>query len=463
MDNNTNSTCKILKNVLYECEKSNKIDDCIIYSESNKYESSLKDLTELNYLTQHKYDDNFIKDLLEKCSKCIKESQHYSPVVVFEGNHNSLMKYAGFFELVYNSKQYKITTIIITSYDSLPQEIMHNIDATIIPFHANINIQKKIYEKFKGMYPVFKAFQHNLLKCSSNTSALCINNRLIGEKSKKYFMEIKNDSPTRFLLPHNLDTHVKNIYEIFNVLNTKCPSIQIIGHENKKIAINILCELESRERLTSCVIYSSHDKSRWSEYDDNDKYYIINPLDSVDFRNTLSQICNNSVNHSHENHVVVFDHDDILNDEQYFNTFSNFIMNSRHYNIISIFTTDKLNLNFSIGCNFDVNMICFNPDKKVQQMLYDQYGRIFPTFDSFSSYFHAYTKNEKVCVFMNKLSKNFNDSFCSAIIDENLLTKLDKKSQINPMVRSILSLVKNDIDEVNKQQMLLDKLMASLI
>ena len=462
VNNNTDSICQILKNLLFECEKSNKIDDCIIYSESHKCISNLKVLTELNYLIQHKYNDNLIKELLETSLMYIKKAQYYAPVIVFEGKLDNLMKYTGFFELMYNSKQYKITIIIITDPDSLPQELMHNIDITVIPFNNNVNIQKKIHEKFKQIYPIFKSFQHDLLKCSANTDILCINNRSMEEKNKKYFMEIKNNTPSKYLLPHKLDIHIRHINEIFNILNIKYPSIQIIGHENIKITKNVLHELESRGSLTNCAIYSSYDKSKWDEYDKDSKYYIVTPLNSVDLTNTLSQLCSNAINNSHEKQVVVFDNDDILNNEQYFIIFSNFVMNSRHYNIIPIFITDKVNLNFSTRCKFDVNMICFNSDKKAQQVLYDQFGQIFPTFDSFCSYFHTYTQNEKVCMIVNRLSKNFNDNFYSIMVDNDKFRAYDKKYKINHITKSILSLTKKDLDDTIYQQNILDKLMINL-
>ncbi len=85
----------------------------------------------------------------------------------------------GIMEVMLNGRHYDLFFILTMQYPlGIGPDLRSNFDFIFIFGENYVNIRKKIFDHYAGMFPTFEAFQYVFAKCTKGHSCMVINNRL---------------------------------------------------------------------------------------------------------------------------------------------------------------------------------------------------------------------------------------------------------------------------------------------
>lgn len=165
--------------------------------------------------------------------------------------------------IFYNGRHLQITFIITVQYlKGIPPSLRENVDYVILLREPRLNVQKKIYDEFAGMFGNFDFFRAVLDECTDNYKCLVLD---IGSQSKKleesvywYKANVGHPDFDTFKICDNifwdLNTKVKNKVKTDNIMQQQVVNNNVLKKmtkSNNKFDFNVKCKKINNNNIDS--------------------------------------------------------------------------------------------------------------------------------------------------------------------------------------------------------------------
>jgi hypothetical protein len=220
---NNEENANLIKNIISMVQHSNDandIDYLVVVSEYNK--DYYTDLTEAIY------SKTTIIEKIVKRQKINKYKDHYA--IILDTNLYNFKKDSVIQEILFNSRYYNITFIVVTRYPfAISPELRYNFDFVFAKTNL-ITDKKRLYDYYFDMYPDFETFKNAY-------DQICINN-------KTYIVACQRTSPTFF-------DKIKFMF-VSNVQINKYPNIPY-DYEEDKYTDNVCTDINFDECIKNNI------------------------------------------------------------------------------------------------------------------------------------------------------------------------------------------------------------------
>jgi hypothetical protein len=188
------------------------------------------------------------------------------------------------------------------------------------------------------------------------------------------------------------------------------------GSGKSWIVRNIIYDLWIKEKIDSCIVLSSTNKTK-KFYDDfipKENIFYENASDVIKniFQKQIAKIENWKNEHVSQNDqrslCVILD--DCLSTDNWFNDkyLYEFLFNARHYGITYLLTMEfPVKIKPELRNNFDYVFLAADDSLSNQKRIYDYYAGIYPNFNSFRQEYMQCTKNYgNLCIINGMIGAN---------------------------------------------------------
>jgi hypothetical protein len=183
-----------------------------------------------------------------------------------------------FNNLVYNSKQYKITTILASQYSKFTPNQRANFDYIILFAEDFISNKKKLWQSYAGFFPTFEIFDKLFTELTKDHSCMVIDNRTKGSiEDKVFWFKSDNSSDTEsqcsLVIDNSSDTESQCSLVIDNSSDTE--SAESTDTESIVSIDNDIVEYDFIDDLKTINICDQNNNNIKVSYDDATSVNII--------------------------------------------------------------------------------------------------------------------------------------------------------------------------------------------